>query len=176
MCACALTPRPEDHAPVAPRACPPLRSCRGPAVTPISAQVLIPACRDGHSAATPLSCHLGILPPCIVHGSVHRPLPFVLPPPLPVTHPSGRAHRYSGAPWSLWALYRALLRCARLWLRVFFSNTPLSCDAPLSCPCSWYKPSLYILHCCGAGGYGLEFFFKHPIIMRCSLYRACLRA
>ena len=130
VCACALTPRPEDHAPVAPRACPPLRSCRGPAVTPISAQVLIPACRDGHSAATPLSCHLGILPPCIVHGSVHRPLPFVLPPPFPSpTRPD--------------------VHTDILGLRGLYGHC--------------------IVHCCGARGYGLEFFFKHPIIMRCSV-------
>ena len=106
------------------------RACRHPNQRP-SAHPSLPgwALRSNPSILPP-----GHIAPCIVHGSVHRPLPFVLPPPLPVTHPSGRAHRYSRAPWSLWALYRALLRCARLWLRVFF-QTPhyhamLRCRAP----------------------------------------------
>ena len=132
VCACALTPRPEDHAPVAPRACPPLRSCRGPAVTPISAQVLIPACRDGHSAATPLSCHLGILPPpvscmALYIGRFHSSFPPPFPSP---TRPD--------------------VHTDILGLRGLYGHC--------------------IVHCCGARGYGLEFFFQTPhyhAMLRC---------
>ena len=152
VCACALTPRPEDHVPVAPRACPPLRSCRGPAVTPTSAQVLIPACRDGHSAAPPLSCHLGIDRCRGMHRCTLPPLScmaFPLPrhPPVrtctPISHPSALAHRYPARP----DVHTDILR-----LRGFNGYC--------------------IMHCCTARGYGLEFFFQTPHYHAMRRYRA----